>query len=162
LQHKGKKYLGFPMIIDGSKKFKMLQALNGNKTAMCELIDSEFEADDNMFAYWCLQLLVENKPEVCETKLREIAGEELAYEQMLILIAERYYYDLNDHEEGYSWYQKTFDYLRYKYRNLSADEIELKLKEWNMYEYMKQNYLLDRIEYRFLLKWEHEIFYKKV
>lgn len=148
------------MIIDGTKKFKMLQALNGNKTAMCELISSEFEEGDNMLAYWCMELLADSEPEVCEKLLLEVTGEELPYETMLMLIAENYYYEWDNQETAYRWFQKFFDYMDFKHKDLPEPEKEALKNEWHMYKYMKDNYLLGRNENRFMLKWEQELLYK--
>jgi len=150
------------MLIDGNEKFKTLRALNGDKVAMCEMTDYYSEKEDWGKSLQFLELLVDNEPSFCETKFLEITGHEVPYEMMLMLIAENYYIDLKDEYNAFRWYNKYFDYLDFKHRNLDADSREKIKQECKMYQGMKDHYLLDRIDYRFLLKWERELLYKNL
>ncbi len=148
------------MLIDGNEKFKTLRALNGDKVAMCEMTDYYSEKEDWQKSIGFLELLVDNEPSICEKIFLETTGEEVSYELMLNLIAENYFYDLDDKFNACRWFNKYFDYLDYKHRNLDVHAREKIKQKCTMYQWMKDQYLTDRIEYRFMLKWERELFYK--
>ena len=149
------------MLIDGNEKFKTLRALNGDKIAMCEMTDYYSAKEDWQKSIGFLELLVDNEPSVCEAIFIETTGDELAYEDMLRLIANNYFHDLKDDFNACRWFNKYFDYLDYKHRNLDASEREKIKLECSQYQWMKDQYLTDRVDYRFMLKWERELFYKK-
>lgn len=149
------------MLIDGNEKFKTLRALNGDKEAMCEMTEFYAEQDNWNKSLQFLELLVDFEPSECESKFTEITGEKVPYEMMLQLIAENYYNDLKDEYNAFRWYTKYFDYLDYKHRHLDAAAREKIKQECKMYQGMKDSYILDKVDYRFLLKWERELFYKK-
>jgi len=149
------------MIIDGNEIFKTLRALNGDKAAMCELTDFYSEQDNWTKSLRFLELLVDTAPAECEAKFKEVTGQDVPYEMMLQLIAENYYNDLQDEYTAFRWYVKYFDYLDYKHRHLEVNEREKIKLECKMYQGMKDEHILDRAEFRFLLKWERELFYEK-
>jgi len=149
------------MLIDGNEKFKTLRALNGDTDAIIEMTDFYSGKDNWARSLQFLELLVDFEPSFCEKKFLEITGDEVAYEVMLLLIAENYYGELKDEYNACRWYNKYFDYLDFKHRNLDAAEREKIKQECKMYQGMKDHYLLDRTDYRFMLKWERELFYKK-
>ena len=146
------------MLIDAKDQFILKKAFNGCKESMCEMIDKKTDDEDIITACEILERFVENEPNECERLFVEITSEELTYEQMLILIAWNYYHDRDNDEMAFKWFQKYFDYVDFKYAKLSLDEKEEIKRETNMYEYMKNNDLLDRNENSFWLKWEREHF----
>ena len=150
------------MLIDGNEKFKTLRAFNGDKVAMCEMAEFYSEKEDCTKSNMFLELLVDNEPSFCESKFLEITGNELSYENMLVLLAWNYFYNQNDRVMAFKWFQKYFDYLDFKHKELDAAFREKIKQECSMYQWMKDSYLLDRNENRFLLKWERELFYKKL
>jgi len=149
------------MIIDGKETFKTLRALNGDTAAIIEMTDFYSGKDNWTRSLQFLELLVDFEPSFCETKFLEITGDEIPYEIMLQLIAENYYLNLQDEYNAMRWYNKYFEYLDFKYKNLDEAAREKIKQECKMYQGMKEQYLLDRIDYRFLLKWERELFYNK-
>lgn len=150
------------MLIDSNEKFKSLRAFNGDKQAMCEMTDLYSAQDDWIRSMMFLELLIENEPSICETIFLETTGLELSYEDMLRSIGFIYYHDRNDKIKGIKWFQKYFEYLDFKYKNLDTASREKIKQECSMYQWMKSQYLFNQIENRFLLKWERELLYKNL
>ena len=149
------------MIIDAKVNFKIKRALNGDKVALCEVIDLYAEKENWVKSVEFLEIFVDFEPKTCEPKFVEIIGDELSYEDMLRVIAWTYYRDLDNDYMAFKWFQKYFDYIDYKFHHLDATKREELKNECCMYPYMKERDLLDKIENRFLLKWEHDLLYKK-
>ena len=149
------------MIINASEKFNIKRAMNGDKEALCTVVDLFATKEEWVKSAEFLELLVDTAPQTCEKMFLEITGDELFYEDMLLLIGWSYFNDVGNYFRAYRWFQKYFDYMNYKYRDLEFSEREKLKHQCSMYEFMMNNKLLNSIEYRFLLQWEHDLYYNK-
>jgi len=147
-----KMWVDFDIIIRTNKAYR------GDITAMCEMATYFTLTDDWVNAAKFLELLVENEPDICEKKLYAVHAHQVPYEIMLGLIGQTHAEQENWHI-AFRWYQKYLDYMEFKHASNKA-KWESKKPDDKIYCIMKSNGQLDKIENRFLLKWEQELFIK--
>ena len=147
------------MKVDFDIIFRHNRAHRGDIKSMCEMVNHFSLCDDWVSTIKYFELLVDNKPEICEAKLEESTKLEVPYELMLGLIGQ-VYYEQRNFETAYRWFQKCLDYLTYKNTTDKAKE-ERDERYKQIYKIMEDANELDKIHNRFLLKWEQDLFYRK-
>jgi len=140
------------MLLNAREIFLERQARNGDIEASWELIKYYLKTDIVKCAEFAT-IVADLDPEHCEKKLEEYFGEPIAYEDMLGVIIVGHQ-QAGDWAIAERWVQKLSDYIDIKYDNVSEEEQECKKSELLQYKWMKENGILDKVENRFMLKWE--------
>lgn len=148
------------MKVDFGLIFRHNKAHRGHINSMCELAYYYSEFDDWQKVAQYFELLVDNTPEICETKFVELTNLIVPYETMLGLIGQAYY-EHGNYSLAYRWFQKHLDYLDYKNLN-NRDTWHIERKKNQVYEILLTDGELDKPNHRFMLKWEQELFWKKM
>lgn len=148
------------MLIEGQGYFKIGKALKGDKVAICEVASFFADRDDWDRCIKFLELLEDNPPDYCEKELYKATREKVSYENMLSLIAFTYE-EAGNYPAAYRWYQKHLDYMDFKHASRPQSKWHKRKKEERSYKFLNTFDRLDRIENRFMLKWEQELLHKK-
>jgi len=145
--------------VDFDVIYRANRSKNGDVKSICELIYyfSSIDEWDEVATY--MELLVENDPEFCEQKFKEITGDDLTYERMLGLIGAAYFDD-NNFLPAFRWFQKYLDYLEFKNAPSNMVKWQAEKQEMPVYNILKKAGQLNKSCNRFLLKWEQELLYK--
>lgn len=148
------------MRVDFDIILRVNKAAKGDLTSICELVEYYILTDD---CYWALnyqEQLVDYHPSIVESKYLEATGTPIKYEHFLELMGKNCFNQYED-IKGYRWYQKYLDYLDFKNAVLPYKE-KMRLKEeTEIFQIMKNANELDKMHNRFMLKWEHDLFYSQ-
>ena len=147
------------MGVDFNLIYRHNKAYQGDIKSICEMINYFTLCDEMVLAAEYLGLLVEHKPEICERHLHDVTGYEMEYDAMLARIGAAYY-NRNFLPLAYRWLQKYLDYNDYKNLHREPEIWKEYRKTFGAYQILKDADELDKIDNRFMLKWEHELLYK--